>query len=87
MSIEHVKLFDFFLGLFFQQVELAEKINITLGQGRRSGCIFLQCKLLLPKSRSWNILKNLFKPDFQNEIELYGKARWRKDAALRRLRL
>ena len=34
MSIEHVKLFDFFLGLFFQQVELAEKINITLGQSK-----------------------------------------------------
>ena len=39
MSIEHVKLFDFFWELFFQQVELAEKINIPLGQGRRSGCI------------------------------------------------
>jgi len=34
MSIEHVKLFDFFLGgLFFHQVVLAEKINPTSGQG------------------------------------------------------
>ena len=46
------------------QEQLAEKINITLGLGRRSGCIFFTEEKRPLSKKNWNILKNLFKPDF-----------------------